>query len=444
MNNSFVNNILNKIIVLTILTLRGMGGLALKNSSPLGKLGEAGLVGFLLFLCTGGLFAQTAPTDEQLKTICRETAFEVKGHMTDQERYDLLMAKVKAQGNTDFRKITAAQVGMTLEYGGISLETPLKEWLRPIVAEHAASSSEYAYWNLKCNTIQSMTSAGLTKEDPLLLLLNTKGLEAFLTGNTNCQTEIVYSIANVKAWNDELAAATLRFITLPLDDNAAVQIYRIFNSAFTSELSMETKQQLREAILKKYQDILATTDRRSMKRRAEEQAKYLSGPYASGTLVGGPAPEMHFRWYSDSISGVKKLSDLKGKVVLIDFWGTKCAPCIAAFPEMAELQQHYKDNPDVVILGITYPLGYITTGDGKIIYPGRDVARDCSLMGEYMQQKGITWTIAVSEENVIKSDYGVLTIPHIAIIDREGRVAYNKVVGDNTKKIELIDELRPK
>ena len=45
-----------------------------------------------------------------------------------------------------------------------------------------------------------------------------------------------------------------------------------------------------------------------------------------------------------------RLSDLKGKVVLVDVWATWCPPCIAALPELIQMQQRYKD--DLVIVGL--------------------------------------------------------------------------------------------
>ena len=45
-----------------------------------------------------------------------------------------------------------------------------------------------------------------------------------------------------------------------------------------------------------------------------------------------------------------KLADLKGKIVILDFWYRGCLPCIKAMPELVELQEEFKD--DVVIIGI--------------------------------------------------------------------------------------------
>src|SRR5690349_763906 len=47
------------------------------------------------------------------------------------------------------------------------------------------------------------------------------------------------------------------------------------------------------------------------------------------------------------------LDDLKGKVVLLDFWGTWCPPCVASVPELRNLYKRYSQNPAFVLLGIS-------------------------------------------------------------------------------------------
>src|SRR5580765_5258464 len=49
-----------------------------------------------------------------------------------------------------------------------------------------------------------------------------------------------------------------------------------------------------------------------------------------------------------------KLSDFKGKVVLLNFWATWCVPCAAEVPELVKWQDQYKAN-GLQIIGITYP-----------------------------------------------------------------------------------------
>ncbi len=60
----------------------------------------------------------------------------------------------------------------------------------------------------------------------------------------------------------------------------------------------------------------------------------------TGGLVGNPAPDFHLK----AVNGSKEtiaLGDLRGQVVLIDFWGTFCQPCKKSFPKLEELNSKY-------------------------------------------------------------------------------------------------------
>ena len=167
---------------------------------------------------------------------------------------------------------------------------------------------------------------------------------------------------------------------------------------------------------------------------SEEQSKALSesrarldGAYARGQLVGHTAPELHFTWWSnptDPDESYAKLSDLKGKVVVLDFWATWCGPCVGSFPHVKELQSHY-DGYDVVIVGVTSLQGAHFTGDerGKIDCAD-DPDQERALMKEFMAAKDVTWRVAFAEEPVFNPDYGVNGIPHVAILDPQGVVRF--------------------
>ena len=54
--------------------------------------------------------------------------------------------------------------------------------------------------------------------------------------------------------------------------------------------------------------------------------------------------------FKDETGNVINLSDLKGKVVFINFWATWCPPCIAEMPSINKLQEKFKDNKDFIVL----------------------------------------------------------------------------------------------
>jgi len=69
----------------------------------------------------------------------------------------------------------------------------------------------------------------------------------------------------------------------------------------------------------------------------------------SGLKPGAPAPSFAL---PDSSGQLVQLSDLSGKVVYVDIWGTWCGPCIQALPKYRALQEQYADRDDIVFLNI--------------------------------------------------------------------------------------------
>ena len=131
------------------------------------------------------------------------------------------------------------------------------------------------------------------------------------------------------------------------------------------------------------------------------------------------APDFHLALQDDSRI---VLSDLRGKVVLLDFWASWCAPCRQEAPA---LEQTYKDyaGSDVEFVGVN-------------IWDLPDNA------ATYVEQFGISYPNGVDEDGEIAIDYGVQGIPEKFFIDRDGMVQ-KKFVGpikESTLK-ETLDSL---
>ncbi len=160
----------------------------------------------------------------------------------------------------------------------------------------------------------------------------------------------------------------------------------------------------------------------------------------AATLVGKAAPELHFKWATRE--GLKTLSDLKGKVVVLDFWATWCGPCVRSFPDVAELTEHYR-GMDVVVVGVTSIQGSITGLEPQKIDTQGNPEKEMALMKDYIAAKKITWHIAFSEEEVFNPAYAISGIPHMVIIAPDGTVRHRGLhpaepLADKVEKIDAI------
>ena len=96
------------------------------------------------------------------------------------------------------------------------------------------------------------------------------------------------------------------------------------------------------------------------------------------------------------------LSDFEGKVVLLNFWATWCAPCLREMPLLEEFNQLYSDE-GLQVIGIA------------IVSKKKDVPKKAN-------DAGVTFPICVGEKKLI-ADYGYFTsIPHTFLIDRKGKI----------------------
>jgi len=152
--------------------------------------------------------------------------------------------------------------------------------------------------------------------------------------------------------------------------------------------------------------------------------KHVKSLQAKQSVVGKPAPELHFTWSSQD--GLTTLSDLKGKVVVLDFWATWCGPCIASFPQIRELAAEFA-GADVVFLGVTSIQGRVSNLEAQPIDTRGDPKKEMELMPSFIKAKAMSWPVVFAKESVFNPDFGVTGIPHMAIIGPDGTVRVNGI-----------------
>jgi len=187
-------------------------------------------------------------------------------------------------------------------------------------------------------------------------------------------------------------------------------------------------------------DVPGTPSAQMAARLAEMVKKEQAKAQRQADFVGSTAPQIDFTWASEG--EMKTLSDLRGKVVVLDFWATWCGPCVRSFPQMRQLTDHYEGR-DVVVVGVTSLQGKVHGLENFPINTSNDPAREYALMSDYMAKHDINWTVVFSRQKVFNEDYMVEGIPHMAIIAPDGSVRHTGLHpamphAEKTKKIDAI------
>ncbi len=111
--------------------------------------------------------------------------------------------------------------------------------------------------------------------------------------------------------------------------------------------------------------------------------------------------------------GYFTLSSLKGKVIILDFWATRCPPCRMEIPEFIELYDKYRD-AGLEIVGVC-------------------LERE-AMVRPFAEQAGINYTLVLADQRISQQYGGIRYIPTTFIIDRRGNIS-EKYIGYTSGKI---------
>jgi len=151
---------------------------------------------------------------------------------------------------------------------------------------------------------------------------------------------------------------------------------------------------------------------------------------ASGDPLLKLAPEIEVRDWIDQKPTT--LARERGRVVLLDFWATWCAPCLSALPHMREWQRLYGKR-GLTIIAFTH---YETTENGR----SAKSAREHDSLRNFRRARRLPFGFAVADSNETAARYNVSTIPTAVLVDRRGRVRYLNV-GSNEDDLRELGEM---
>jgi peroxiredoxin len=119
--------------------------------------------------------------------------------------------------------------------------------------------------------------------------------------------------------------------------------------------------------------------------------------------IGQPAPDFE---YTLSDGTTHKLSDLRGKKVLVNFWATWCAPCLEEMPALQKSLQSYGDT--VVILGV-------------------NKLEQATVIGPFADQHQISFPLIANPTGDISDRYGAKNIPVSYFINSDGTIGFLRI-----------------
>jgi peroxiredoxin len=117
----------------------------------------------------------------------------------------------------------------------------------------------------------------------------------------------------------------------------------------------------------------------------------------------------------------RTLADYKGKVVVLDFWATWCAPCLYTMPKMIQFYNRHRSQ-NVEVIGVAV-----------------DVSSRAEVE-QFVKEMEVNYPIAVDSEAVVKGVYGIKNLPTLFVIDKKGHIVLRLEGYDPQNTMQMLED----
>ena len=244
-----------------------------------------------------------------------------------------------------------------------------------------------------------------------------------MLSNSNAQEVIIKDTINIKKSNplnglvkahfqdiDQSQPLMLDGISIPVYSDKSILIQgEEFNK------TMMSGDYIPEPYIDSNKVVQAFVLRKATNEEKKQMMQFEDSQQNSSDLIGKEA----FPFSATDISGNNySLDELKGKVIVINFWFVECKPCVMEMPELNKLVEKYK-NKEVIFLGFAN--------------------NDQPKIEKFLKTKSFNYNIIANNSELVKL-YNVVSFPTHIIIDKNSKVAF-RVSGLGPTTIDDIDKL---
>jgi len=215
----------------------------------------------------------------------------------------------------------------------------------------------------------------------------------------------------------ELALAEARVSPYEIEFQTRIQLamsladlYQALDKVPTACEMLREETQFAERI----SQIMGSTGTPSQKRAATSGFLQVRDRATQMALLGGEAPEISIPdWLR---GGPASLSQLRGNVVLLEFWATWCKPCQEMFPKLKKLHETERQRGLEIIALTRHYMAYGGTAESK--------TQERQLMLGMVTEHDVNFHVGIAADEGLQGMYGANGLPTLVLVDRNGIIRY--------------------